>query len=241
MRKKELISIIVPIYNTQNFLNKCVDSILNQTYRELEIILVDDGSTDESGKICDKYKLIDNRVKVIHKKNGGVSMARNYGLKMINGEYVIFIDSDDWLENNMIETLYNNMIKYKVDISICNFEIDCKDGKKIITHKEEDLITRDIRDKYENLFAKDGFGGYLWNKLIKTEVVKNIFFNENIKIEEDVLFLIEVFQKCESIYYNADNILYHYVVRDNSAVRFSYSIKDITKIKSLEEKLKLKE
>src|SRR5665647_2657921 len=101
-----LISIIVPIYKVENYIRNCVDSILNQTYKNLEVILVDDGSTDNCGNICDEYSLKDNRIKTIHKKNGGLSSARNAGLDVAKGEYIGFIDSDDWIEKDMYESLY---------------------------------------------------------------------------------------------------------------------------------------
>ena len=104
---KDLISIIVPIYNVEKYIKKCIDSIINQTYTNLEIILVDDGSPDNCGKICDKYKEKDDRIKVIHKKNGGLSDARNAGIDIATGEYITFIDSDDYVAENYIEVLYN--------------------------------------------------------------------------------------------------------------------------------------
>ena len=110
------ISVIVPVYNVEKYLTKCVDSIMNQTYKDLEIILVDDGSTDNSGKICDEYVKKDKRFKVIHKKNGGLSDARNVGIKNSTGEYLSFIDSDDYIDNDMIECLYNACIKNNADI-----------------------------------------------------------------------------------------------------------------------------
>ena len=112
----KLISVIVPIYNVEEYLNECVDSILNQTYKNLEIILVDDGSTDKSGIICDDYAKIDSRIKVIHKKNGGLSDARNVGIDRALGEFIIFIDSDDYIDHSMCEILLAYASKYDVDI-----------------------------------------------------------------------------------------------------------------------------
>ena len=114
------ISIIVPIYNTKKYIDRVVNCLINQTYHNLEIILVDDGSTDGSSMLCDKYKKKDNRIKVIHQKNSGVSVARNVGLKHATGEYIGFVDSDDYISLNMYETLYNNLINTNSDISVCN-------------------------------------------------------------------------------------------------------------------------
>ncbi|MBQ7792832.1 MAG: glycosyltransferase family 2 protein, partial [Clostridia bacterium] len=116
-----LISIIIPVYNAAHYFERCIKSVLEQTYKNLEIILIDDGSTDGSEKLCDQYKEIDDRIKVVHKKNGGQSSARNLGLTMITGDYVGFVDSDDYIEKDMYEYLYNNMVKYHADISICHF------------------------------------------------------------------------------------------------------------------------
>ena len=116
--KREFISVIVPVYNVEYYLKQCLDSIVNQTYRNLEIILVDDGSTDRSGDICDEYAQIDARIKVIHKENGGLSSARNAGLDVCTsgGELIAFVDSDDWLELDMFEVLYTNLKEKNVDI-----------------------------------------------------------------------------------------------------------------------------
>lgn len=116
-----MISIIVPIYNVEKYLPKCIESIINQTYTDLEILLIDDGSTDNSGLICDKYASIDNRIRVIHKKNGGLSDARNVGLDICKGKYISFIDSDDYIELTMYEKMIKIMINQKVDIVSCNY------------------------------------------------------------------------------------------------------------------------
>ena len=114
------VSVIVPIYNVEEYINKCIDSILNQTFREFELILVDDGSTDNSGNICDTYKSIDNRVRVIHKDNGGLSDARNFGIEAATGEFLYFIDGDDFIHEDTLESMYNSIMKTNSDISVCN-------------------------------------------------------------------------------------------------------------------------
>ena len=116
---KELISIIVPVYNVEKYLNRCIDSLISQTYQNIEIILVDDGSTDSSSEIVDGYLKKDNRIKVFHKDNGGLSDARNKGIEISKGKYLSFVDSDDYVTNTYIETLYNTIIEYEADISIC--------------------------------------------------------------------------------------------------------------------------
>ena len=119
--EKPLISIIIPVYKVEKYLEKCIKSVLDQTYKNLQIILVDDGSPDNCGNICDNYAKIDNRIEVIHKANGGLSEARNVGLKVARGEYIGFVDSDDYVSNEMFENLYNTLISNDVDVSICNF------------------------------------------------------------------------------------------------------------------------
>ena len=122
IKEKDLISVVIPIYNVQEFLPKCIDSVINQTYDNLEIILVDDGSPDDSGYICDKYKAKDSRIKVIHKKNGGLSDARNVGIENSNGKYICFVDSDDIIHKDFIKCQYENIVKTRSDISVCLFE-----------------------------------------------------------------------------------------------------------------------
>ena len=120
---KELISIIVPVYNVEQYLDDCLISIINQTYKNIEIILIDDGSTDKSGKICDEYAKKDSRIIVIHKENGGVSSARNAGLRIAKGAYIGFVDPDDWIAEDMYEVLYSNAKKYDADVSVCKYKI----------------------------------------------------------------------------------------------------------------------
>ena len=123
MTQLPCISLIVPIYNVELYLSQCVESILIQTYTNLEVILVDDGSTDNCGKICDDYRNIDSRIIVIHKQNGGLSDARNTGIEIATGNYLCFIDSDDWIEPDMIEFLYNNLVNYDADLYMCDYFI----------------------------------------------------------------------------------------------------------------------
>ena len=244
---KELISVIVPVYNTEKYIDRCIDSIISQTYQNIEVILIDDGSIDNSLEICEKYMTKNPKIKVVHQENKGVSNARNKGLSIAKGNYFICIDSDDWLEPNMLEILYNNIQNYDADIATCNFYNDYESGEKTVKNDIDNdvLILTETKEMYESLFASNKFGGYLWNKLIRTSKIKNtkenIYFNEKIAIEEDVMFLINVFKRCRKICYDSSSILYHYFQRATSSVRFNYTLKDITKLYTLEEKLKLKE
>ena len=214
MKEHDLISIIVPIYNVEQYLEKCINSILNQTYTNLEIILVDDGSPDNSGKICDEYAKKDNRIKVIHKENGGISSARNTGLKVARGAYVGFIDSDDYIEKDMYEILYKNVKKENADISICsNYDIY---KNKIIGTKKQGIYT--VMTPEETIIKMNSFGYFgfpVWNKLYKKELFYDLRFLTDKKTCEDWYFLYEVICKCKKIVYQSVP-KYYYCLRENS-------------------------
>ena len=232
----DLISVVVPIYNVEKYLTKCIDSIINQTYKNLEIILVDDGSPDNCGKICDEYKRKDSRIVVYHQSNKGVSASRNFGLSKSNGEYVIFVDSDDILNKNMIEVLHKNIKYYKADISVCgynyiekNYVVNVYNTKKIIQYtKKEGLVS---------FFNENSFGVGIWNKLFKKEIIKNVFFDENIKVNEDKKYLFDVIMKSNKIIYE-DQCLYNYIKRMDSVSGEKFSSKklDIIKVNDYIEK-----
>lgn len=189
------VSVIVPIYNTQKYLIKCIDSIINQTEPDLEIILVDDGSTDDSGRICDAYAERDKRFRVIHKENGGVSSARNSGIDMMSGSYCCFVDSDDCISENYIAVLLNNQKVYCCDISVCGLSrTDAEEGSGSVT-----VLNR--REAQLSLFNESGgIKGYIGGKLFKTDIIKknNIKFDENQTLAEDLLFLFDYLKYCQS-------------------------------------------
>ena len=210
----DLISIIVPIYNMEKYLVKCIDSIINQTYKNLEIILVDDGSTDKSSIICDEYKKIDSRIKVIHKSNGGLSSARNAGLDIAMGSLIGFVDSDDYIEETMYEKMKNNMDYYKSDISVCNFYY-VKNGKKEISMKNLSSNIAEGKTKFDNLYNEYvSYGVYAWNKLYKKELFDNIRY-PNGKIFEDTYIICDLLEKARRVSYLIEP-LYNYVFRDGS-------------------------
>lgn len=212
----DLISVVVPIYNVEKYMVRCIDSIINQTYRNLEIILVDDGSLDNSGKICDEYKNKDDRIKVIHKKNGGLSDARNKGLDISNGKYILFIDSDDYIHKNMIEILYNNLISTNADISICKFKIIYDE----INNENEDEFTNQIEvfDKksvFQNFFNDKSLETIVaWNKLYKKELFDTIRYPFG-KIHEDEYVIHHLLYKTEKVVYTTAE-LYYYIKREGS-------------------------
>lgn len=213
----EKISVIVPIYNVEKYLDRCIQSIINQTYRNLEIILVDDGSTDNCSNICDKYAKRDDRIKVIHKKNGGLADARNKGLEIITGEYVGFIDSDDYIDKDMYEYLYSLIQKNNADISICGKYIVYEDGRKIGTNKESDLAILDSKQALIQLNSFSFFNMSVCDKLYKRKIVSGIEFPFG-KKSEDYFVTYQYFARAKKIVASKQP-KYYYFQRSNSISR----------------------
>lgn len=226
------ISVIVPIHKVEQYLKRCIDSIINQTYTNLEIILVDDGSPDECPKICDEYAYIDERVKVIHKKNGGLSSARNTGLDIATGEFIVFIDSDDYIELNMIESMMNNMIKNNADLVVCNIRYVFNDREYIKYSKTDRILNKDEAMKE---YIKDGIvQAVAWNKLYKKNIIGDMRYKVG-KTNEDEFFTYKVINKAEKIYYNS-NAFYNYLQR-GSSIMGKYSIKRLDGVDASYERL----
>lgn len=172
--EKDLISVIVPVYNMEEYIKQCLDSILNQTYTNLEIIVVDDGSNDGSEKICDDYKNKDSRITVIHQKNSGVSVARNVGLDFCKGKFISFVDPDDYVEPQYIEYLYNSLIENCVDISLCDYNYVDKNSKITGNEKWDNI---DIIHGKELLKEnRKLINSVVWNKLYSRDIWKNLRF-----------------------------------------------------------------
>jgi glycosyltransferase involved in cell wall biosynthesis len=206
-----LISIIVPVYNMERYLDRCVSSIVNQTYKNIEIVLVDDGSTDSSPKMCEDYAKNDDRIKVVHKENGGLSDARNAGLKIAIGDYIGYVDSDDWIEPDMYERMVNACIDNDAEMALCRYfrEYDDKtidDGTdRVDILDRETLLNIYITDK-------DGFMVYnsVWSKLFKRELVENVMFPKG-QNSEDIMYTTRAMCKLNKAVY-IDASLYHYVI-----------------------------
>lgn len=196
------ISVVIPVYNVEKYLKECLDSVLKQTYRNLEIILVDDGSKDNSGNICDEYAKKDNRIKVIHKKNGGLSDARNAGINIAKGEYITFLDSDDYIEEDMYEFLVKNIEKANADISICQNYYVYKNSKET-THTPNVYLEMNSVEalKYVNMLGY--YTVSACDKLYKRKIFENIRFPVG-KINEDWYVICEVFDKANKIVYNSE-------------------------------------
>ena len=187
------ISVIIPVYNVEDHLKQCLDSIISQTYKNLEIIIVDDWSTDNSGKICDEYAENDKRIKVIHQKNAGLSAARNTGLKVATWKYIWYIDSDDYIELDMYEKLYNLIENTKSDLAISNRYIGEKDGSR---RKNTNFPNKKIINSNEALqYFYDSM--YVWNKLYKKYIIKDLYFIET--RAQDVVYNFTIFKKIKKI------------------------------------------
>ncbi len=171
---KDLISIIVPVYNVIKYLRHCIESIVNQTYTNLEIILVDDGSNDESEKVCDEYKNKDSRIIVIHQENRGLSAARNAGLDICKGKYISFVDSDDYIEPDFIECLYSSIIENSVKVSMCNINYVDENSQIIGTEKWDNIDIMSGRDILKQ--NKDFIHSVVCNKLYSIEIWKDLRF-----------------------------------------------------------------
>lgn len=211
----ELISVIVPIYNVEKYINKCVDSIINQTYKNIEIILVDDGSTDNCYNICDEYKKKDNRIKVIHQENSGLSEARNAGIKMAKGEYLAFVDGDDYILEDMLEYLYKLLKETNSEISVCNFIRYWNEDKKLIDYninRERIVIKRE--QALKEILKNDLLKSFAWNKLYKKSLFKNVRYPKGMKME-DVATTYKLISNSEKIVIGKD-AKYYYVQRDGS-------------------------
>ncbi|WP_338587251.1 glycosyltransferase [Clostridium baratii] len=226
----ELISIIVPVYNVEKYLDKCIISIINQTYKNLEIILVDDGSKDKSGKKCDEWAAKDHRIRVIHKKNGGLSDARNIGIDNCKGKYISFIDSDDFIATEYIEILYKNIKEMKCDISICNpyYYYEDKINKIVERYKiKEDKIVDNSLNMTIDLMYQKHFDTSAWGKLYETRLFKqNKIYYPKGKLYEDIVTTYKVFMKSKKIIFINKN-LYYYRQRSNSIMSSKFNPREM--------------
>lgn len=220
------ISIIVPVYKAEKYLHRCVDSIISQTMQDFEVLLINDGSPDRSGEICDEYAVRDERIKVVHQQNAGVSSARQKGLDKAQGEYVIHADPDDWVESNMFEELYKKAKEENADMVICDFFINT-DKKQIYSSQ---LVSTDNHNKVLSELLLQNIHGSCCNKLIKSEIIRqyNLKFPQEISLWEDLFF------NCNLLLYDIkisylDKAFYHYdkYSNSNSIVRTQPNINKI--------------
>lgn len=236
MVSQEKVSVIVPIYNVEPYLHQCLDSIIAQTYKNIEIILINDGSLDQSGVIADEYKARDGRIKLIHQKNGGLSDARNRGMEEATGRYTMFVDSDDWLNKTMIETMLNTCINTGADIVQSAFYYAYPDRLLIdrrYLKREQHMITLNKQELMEELVKNRYVKNFAWGKLYKTELIKEIPFKRGV-LFEDVFWAHLVMHEVE-VYVVLSDAFYYYRQRDDSIVA-SYSIKNLDILKGLKER-----
>ncbi|MBE5744190.1 MAG: glycosyltransferase family 2 protein [Clostridiales bacterium] len=233
---QKLISVIVPVYNVEPYLERCVNSIINQTYKNLEILLIDDGSTDNSGTICDEYAKKDSRIICVHQQNGGVSKARNEGLSLATGDYIGFIDSDDYIEPNMYELLLNSIEENNADLAICGFKqvrVDASfkinDADNTVDWSRENVIN--------NFFTQGIIKELVYapvNKLYKKSLLEGLSFNCKYAMGEDILFLFKCIERVEKITY-IQGAYYHYIMREGSAMTSSFSKKRLDYVYAIRE------
>lgn len=215
--KQIMISVIIPVYNSEKYLKKCIDSVLAQSYQDFELILVNDGSTDRSGVICDEYAEQDNRVNVFHQKNKGVSAARNLGIKNVNGKWICFVDADDFINEKYLE----NFIRYGLNKDVINFHghVKIDNNSKTYSYIKDSSFSIDNIDTQLLLD-----NGYIWAKLLNTELIRQhkIRFSENVRISEDLIFLLHYIKYVRKIeLYECYD--YNYCIHDASATHKIYS------------------
>ena len=234
MSNDYLISIIVPIYNCAEYVDECLYSIVNQTYKKIEIIVIDDGSTDGSGKICDEWQKRDSRIKVIHSHNCGVSHARNIGLDNAIGDYIGFVDADDWIDLDFYELMLQEIIDKNSDaVGVGYIRENISGG--IITLRKSSSRTFSREEILQEIFSRNIpkiLYWELWDKLFKKDLVTNIRFDESIAIAEDMLFFWQLMKNVNKFSY-MPLFKYHYRVRAGSAVHSGFSSKSISGLKAI--------
>ncbi|MGG7058129.1 glycosyltransferase family 2 protein [Clostridium tertium] len=236
MKTEVLVSIIVPIYNVEKYLNKCVKSIVSQSYKNMEIILVDDGSQDKCKEICDELIQKDSRIKVIHKKNGGLSDARNTGIRSAKGEYILLVDSDDFIHPDMVKDLLFLALKYDADIVECGVKDVIEEeyvGWKNFTKMNEKIYNRE--EALAKVLDYNNCRIVAWNKLYKSKLFESIKYPVG-KIHEDEFITPYLVDKCNR-YINTSNQYYAYVKRENSIMTSKFSLKRMDIIEAQEKRL----
>ncbi len=227
----ETVSVLIPVYNVDKYLAECMDSVVGQTYRQLEIIVIDDGSTDRSGQIADEYAKTDSRIKVIHQQNGGLSVARNTGLAVATGEFIAMIDSDDWVAPNWIETQMETIKRWNADVAVCGAEMVYQNSRQhddltlvrnfITEYDDKKKLTLMQGEWSHSAFAQ----GHIWKKLIRRECIVDhqLTFISDRRYCEDELFIQQVYQHTNRVAFN-DKTIYFYRMRGTSLVSASKAV-----------------
>lgn len=212
--KEPLISVIVPVYGVEKYLSQCVQSLINQTYKNLEIILVDDGSLDNSGAICDELAKTDTRIKVIHRQNGGQSAARNDGLAIASGEMLGFVDSDDYIDNDMYQYLYSLLSKHGADIAVCSFRKFSEELGLLQEENAEEIASYSNKQAMKLLLEDELIGSHPCNKLFKRSMFGDLRFPEG-RVYEDIALMHRVFAQANMVVCST-KMKYNYLIRGNS-------------------------
>ena len=230
---QDLISIILPVYNVKPYLEECLNSIINQTYKNIELIIVNDGSIDESDFICERYKELDSRIKVIHdNENHGLSYARNKGLDMCSGKYINFIDSDDYVSLDFIEKLYESIISNEADISMCGYSTFS--SNKIIESKK--ILEYSTICKGKDLLKDNGVNTVAWNKLYKADIWKDIRFDEG-KLHEDLFIMYKIMYGERKVSVVKENLYFHRLRDDSITGKILNSVRSKDIVEASENRL----
>ena len=232
------ISVVIPIYNVEKYINRCIDSVCNQTFTDIEIILVDDGSPDKCGVICDEYERADSRIRVIHKENGGLSSARNAGIDWVmrnsQCQWISFIDSDDWIHPRMLEVLYHAVISCSVKIGVCGY--NKTDTLEIFPEIAIDEINIEVKDGLKYFFSDGVTGVVAWNKLYHKSLFTSLRYPPG-KIHEDEFLTYKLLHMAGRISVT-DVPLYYYFMNDSGIMGSSFSAKKLVKIEALRGQIK---
>ena len=229
---EELITVVVPVYKVEKYIERCVQSILKQTYKNIEIILVDDGSPDDCGKMCDEYAKEDSRVIVIHKENGGLSDARNAGIEKATGKYITFIDSDDYIEEDYVEFLYKLIKENEAEVSICSHTVLYDTGLTIEKATNEFNVL-DAKTTIERILYDEGIDISAWAKMYKTQLFSDTKYPKG-RLFEDSAITCKILSKCNKIAIGSVS-KYYYIIRSNSITNEDFSAKKMDLITSTEE------
>ena len=222
--ENNLISVIIPVYNVKQYIERCIDSVLNQTYKNIEIILVDDGSNDGCNEICNMYAEKDKRIKVVHIKNSGVSNARNLGIRLANGDFITFVDADDYIDTSCIEKMYKLCKDEQCDIGIVGTLENNELTNKTNTSGESIDMVLSAENALKEMLNEKYYYGNVWGKIYKTDIWKNVHFNEDTVIGEDMEVLYKVLLKSNKVKINTNERLYYYTKnRNDSATKSNYN------------------
>lgn len=228
------ISIIVPVYRVENYLEKCLNSLLNQTLRDIEIILVDDGSPDNCGKICDEFAQRDSRVRVIHKQNEGLSEARNVGITYAQSQFVGFVDSDDFVAEDMYETLYENLIKFDADVSVCGL-YNCYSKKMVPQFGGKEFFLMDGKEALKVALEGEKFSVNAVNKLYKKDLFLDVNFPKG-KLSEDAFTIPQILAKASKVVFDSSP-KYYYIHRGESITTSKFKYQDFNVVEAYKKNL----